>query len=182
MITHLKFLIFTLVLLITASCENKLKTQLELERTNQASALLLESRVFAAGETPYSKLFSIYERIGRTLAADELKPVEKLATELSEEAKAPQKDGKHQDLLAKITAAASALAKEKEDPTIRKAFGTVSEPTIALYRVSGSQAFDLYQCPMAPGYQFWLQPKGEKIANPYFGKKMLRCGVKKDRS
>ncbi len=45
----------------------------------------------------------------------------------------------------------------------------------AYLRASGTPGWSLYYCPMADGY--WLQA-AEPVANPYYGKAMLRCGDK----
>ncbi len=60
----------------------------------------------------------------------------------------------------------------------RNVFSRVSEQVVELYKRSGSHSLDLYYCPMAKGYAYWLQPKGEPIGNPYMGSKMVSCGAK----
>jgi Cu(I)/Ag(I) efflux system membrane fusion protein len=51
--------------------------------------------------------------------------------------------------------------------------------------VSGSPAFDLFECPMVdravpgvPKKGRWVQAAGREMANPYFGAEMLDCGEK----
>lgn len=37
--------------------------------------------------------------------------------------------------------------------------------------------WNLYRCPMALGYKFWVQPKSEAgKMNPYMGRAMQQCG------
>ncbi len=59
----------------------------------------------------------------------------------------------------------------------RAAFGELSRAVVAVVAADPSlqPGRFLFQCPMAKGYQRWVQLE-EKMANPYMGKRMLECG------
>ena len=65
----------------------------------------------------------------------------------------------------------------------RKDFGFVSDRMIEALRVMGHTKEDLYvqYCPMAfdDDGAYWLSNQ-KKVLNPYFGEKMLKCGLVKD--
>lgn len=64
----------------------------------------------------------------------------------------------------------------------RKAFILISQPIITVIRADKTlQAkWQLFFCPMVAKNQgYWVQPLGEKIANPYMGTAMPDCGSKK---
>ena len=63
----------------------------------------------------------------------------------------------------------------KDVAALRGQFKELSKATDAFLRASGTPGWALYYCPMADGY--WLQAS-EPVANPYYGKAMLRCGDK----
>lgn len=75
------------------------------------------------------------------------------------------------------------LAQSQNDQEARKEFGVFSEGVVSLVRNNKElQAhWQLFYCPMVPKgtYGYWIQPKGESILNPYYGAKMLTCGVKR---
>ena len=177
-----KVYLLILGLVFLSSCENKLKTHLEAARIKKASAALVEEEAFAAEKSPYTKLFLSYEAIRKALAEDQLPAIGKLASTLSKEVEMLLKNKKeeNQDLVRKVRNAAGALSTEKENEKVRVAFGNLSQAVVALYKKSGSTIFYFYHCPMAKGYQYWLQTKNEDIANPYMGTKMSKCGTKED--
>ncbi len=77
-------------------------------------------------------------------------------------------------LLPELATAATRLSITKNLKTARAAFGDLSTSMVQ-YRdlVSGDEKPHVAYCPMAK--QKWLQ-NGKKIANPYYGSSMLRCG------
>jgi len=85
--------------------------------------------------------------------------------------------------LNKMQAGIQALAQSQTDEESRKAFGLYSEGATSLIRQNDSLKKDwqLFYCPMVPKgtFGYWAQPKGESILNPYYGAKMLTCGVKR---
>ena len=93
----------------------------------------------------------------------------------------------HADALAKskdeaVAKAATALAEAKDIAAARKAFGDVSKSLIATLEAAQKKGtavgtVHIFECPMAKPYGKWLQAD-EKIGNPYYGSKMLKCGTK----
>jgi Cu(I)/Ag(I) efflux system membrane fusion protein len=59
----------------------------------------------------------------------------------------------------------------------RSAFGDLSRAFVQLLAAAPPlrQGRHIFECPMAEGYQKWVQVSSE-MANPYMGKKMLKCG------
>ena len=79
---------------------------------------------------------------------------------------------------APIVVAADALSAAADLGAARAAFGTLSDAVVAYSektKTAGDGVHTMY-CPMVS--KQWLQ-KGEKVANPYYGKAMLSCGEKK---
>ncbi|MFH1567746.1 MAG: hypothetical protein ABIL09_07070 [Gemmatimonadota bacterium] len=74
--------------------------------------------------------------------------------------------------LARAAAGAAGLA------AVRQAFAPLSE---ALIRTDLPGGLAVAYCPMALNHRgaYWIQRTGE-IANPYYGARMLRCGVFED--
>ncbi len=76
-------------------------------------------------------------------------------------------------LLPKIAAAAAAMAKAADLKAAREAFVPLSEAVVAYRDIAVGERPVVAYCPMVK--HEWLQPAG-KIANPFYGSKMLRCG------
>ncbi|MFO0634272.1 MAG: hypothetical protein U0168_15600 [Nannocystaceae bacterium] len=120
-------------------------------------------------------LVPTYAAIAAALAADDASGVPGLASELQREAKAlSDKPG-----LGKVTSAAAGLSADLT--ATRRAFKNVSDGMIEYMRADASTqaGFELVHCPMAfeDKGALWVQASG-KIANPYYGASMLRCGSK----
>ena len=60
---------------------------------------------------------------------------------------------------------------------VRLAFGELSRGVVAVVAADSTlqPARFLFECPMARGYQRWVQTTPE-MKNPYMGKRMLECG------
>ena len=108
-----------------------------------------------------SLLLKGYTELHKALAGDKIKDAQTLDAQLKVEA----------------------LAKSKDDQEARKAFGVYSEQVVELVRKNKElqNHWQLFYCPMVPKgtYGYWVQPKGESLLNPYYGAKMLTCGVKR---
>jgi hypothetical protein len=74
---------------------------------------------------------------------------------------------------ADIVAAAKNLAGAKDLQEARLAFGDLSEILVDSYDLNPEGNVKVAYCSMAKKH--WLQT-GDKISNPYYGSKMLRCG------
>ncbi|MBU8870879.1 MAG: DUF3347 domain-containing protein [Gemmatimonadales bacterium] len=111
--------------------------------------------------------------------ADHARSIEKSAHDLSSafDLTAAGVSGKDSDTLKEtlpdLAGAAGELSRAGDLDATRKSFGALSDAMI-VYRelVSGEKPKVAY-CSMTK--QSWLQD-GNKIANPYFGSAMLRCG------
>ncbi|MFM8270305.1 MAG: hypothetical protein ACKN9V_08970 [Pseudomonadota bacterium] len=107
------------------------------------------------------QILESYPALHKALAEDKIKNAQTIAQQLKIES----------------------LAQSKSDEEARKAFGVFSEGVVEALRAKKEfQAqWQLFYCPMVPKgtYGYWIQPKGETILNPYYGAKMLTCGVKR---
>lgn len=126
---------------------------------------------------------SVYEDIRAKLAADDIAGAAEQADTLAKAATTAAADAPEalRGHLADTAKAAEALAGTPTDDAdaVRKAFGEVSRPVVALIAADPSlqESAHVFECPMAQGYQKWVQ-HGETIENPYMGRKMLACGSK----
>lgn len=122
-----------------------------------------------------------YETVRKALAADDLNAAKKGASALAKLATSKATASTNPKAKAAshgIASAANKLASTKDFPAARLAFGELSKHTITLLSSSGSATgLTAYQCPMAKGYKKWLQAD-VNMANPYMGKRMLKCGGK----
>ena len=76
-------------------------------------------------------------------------------------------------VLPGLQAAAMALSKTESLDAARAAFGDLSDAMVSYRNLAAGDVPQVAYCPMAK--QSWLQ-NGKKIANPYYGSAMLRCG------
>lgn len=118
-----------------------------------------------------SWLVPAYEVVRKALAADNLKAAKNGAAALAKLAKKEKRGG--------IVGSSERLSATKDMAAARLAFGELSKQTILLLQKQPSltKGLTAYQCPMAKGYKKWLQADSE-MANPYMGKRMLKCGGK----
>ena len=98
------------------------------------------------------KFLGQYETIRAALAADDLAAAQAAARALP---------------------AAQPVAEAASLSAARKAFKELSGQAVALVR--GREGYYVIHCSMFPGGADWVQTTKE-IANPYWGKSMLRCG------
>jgi len=131
------------------------------------------------------KVLTAYEVIRGQLARDEVGAVEASARELRKVAEmvsagAPAPLRKHLIRVASTARRLSALG-SADAGAVRKAFGETSRHIVALLVAEPAlrKGLNIFRCPMAQGYKKWVQPEG-KLANPYMGAKMLRCGSASD--
>ena len=145
-----------------------------------ATALLVGGLVIpASAETQPSpnhleSLVKNYLAVQTALAGDSLASVTEWAESikaLTREIHLPEAD---QPLLSATALAATKLASAQSIEEARAAFGKLSEPVIQLREHLPGKKPNVAFCPMAD--KSWLQ-SGEKIANPYYGSQMLRCGT-----
>jgi Cu(I)/Ag(I) efflux system membrane fusion protein len=130
-------------------------------------------------------VYETYFEAGEALTKDDLKGAKKALSELVAPVKkvSPPKGEQYEAW----GTASKALLKVLEHarhieglPDARSMFEKVSRHIITVNRHCGRPTdgeYFLAFCPMAFGNKgaYWLQEQ-EKVANPYFGAKMLRCG------
>lgn len=137
----------------------------------------------AAAKKEIDRTFAAYEKIRKLLADDRGAGVPAAARAVAKHARAaaPAAPAPSKGHLSKIASAADALAKTSESDLekLRKRFGEVSRQLVALVAAEPSLAKGrhVFYCPMAKGYHKWIQPTAD-LANPYMGKRMLKCGSK----
>jgi membrane fusion protein, copper/silver efflux system len=128
-----------------------------------------------------SHVLASYERVRALLAEDQIAEVSAAAIELKMSAqeavgKAP---AALDEQVRAIAAAADALSATGRDDgaAVRRAFGDVSRPVVALIAADPklAEGRHLFECPMAEGYKRWVQTNAN-VSNPYMGKKMPTCG------
>ena len=129
-----------------------------------------------AGMEVGGKVLAAYLEMGSALAADSLAGVTERATKIAADAGAAagHATGAEKAALESLAAAAGKVT-GKEIAALRAQFKGLSKATDAYLRATATPGWSLYYCPMADGY--WLQA-AEPVANPYYGKAMLRCGDK----
>lgn len=81
-----------------------------------------------------------------------------------------------------IQKGAEAVVDATTEEEYRVNIGILSEGVVEFIRTDASEPrlkslWNLYRCPMAPAYKFWVQPKTEtKKMNLYMGLSMQQCG------
>ena len=137
-------------------------------------ALVMAATVVVA-EAPKSAtetLVAMYAPMQEALAGDSVAAVKEQAAKIATEAATAVKAGGDKAALEAVVAAAKGMT-ATEIQALREQFKPLS---MALAKMVEKQAVDghgIYFCPMADAY--WVQKSGD-VANPYYGKSMLRCG------
>lgn len=120
----------------------------------------------AAQATPVAQAFEHYELVRAALAADSLTDALPHAKMLAQKAEAAG------GMPAKKAAEALASAANIEEA--RKQFGELSTILVPMFQAEAIPGTTAYMCPMKQ--KPWVQ-RGDKMANPYYGKAMLTCGT-----
>lgn len=126
----------------------------------------------------YQSILKSYAEIQKALASDKADQAKKEAAQLLNLAKESTDTFKK-----RIQENAELLTKTATDSDLRTAFGKLSEVAVEMIRKTEAlkSQWQLMYCPMVPKgtFGFWIQPSGESLQNPYYGAKMLTCGVKR---
>lgn len=149
------------------------------------SALSLSTPSSSPKNSIVPSLLKPYSEIQKALAEDKPEPIPSLVKNLknilkqkSLETSTPQE----KDLVKELVSKESNLAESTDLASLRISFGNFSRPLVDYLKANKqeSKGYQLFFCPMFPkGYAFWIQPDGEALANPYWGREMLTCGVKR---
>lgn len=120
-----------------------------------------------------------YETLRAAFAEDRLADVPALAGALESGIQTAQTHA-GQDIAASLETMLQDLQPLKAEgtpDTLRRHFGDVSlwVVTILTKRTSLQRGRHIFECPMAQGYEKWVQVT-DSIENPYMGGSMLRCG------
>lgn len=133
-----------------------------------------------SGRSAASSLLAHYEALRARLAADDLPGAKASVAALAEAATstAEHAEAMRQPLLD-VASAARTIATCPDVKAARLTFGQLSRTVIALLVGNPSlrEGRHLFRCPMAKGYQKWVQT-ASKLNNPYWGSRMLTCGKK----
>lgn len=132
----------------------------------------------AAAMASVNDMLTSYESLRDALAKDDLPAAQKAAKTIAENAKKAAADaGPAQKGLGELADGAASIATATDIDAARKAFGDVSKHVVALLVENADlrKGHFLFLCPMAKGYQKWVQTTAT-LNNPYWGKKMLTCG------
>jgi hypothetical protein len=137
-------------------------------------ALLMGAGMVAA-DTPRpasAALVELYVPMQEALAGDSAAKVKEQAAKLAAEASAAAKAGGDKAGLEAVANAAKAMT-ANDIAGLRDQFKPVSMALAKLVEKESVAGHGIYFCPMADAY--WVQKSGD-VANPYYGKSMLRCG------
>lgn len=146
-----------------------------------ASLVLFQAHAVLAAD-----LMEGYHLVQTALAKDEFPAVKDLSahylTDISEWLKAEKETNPQYKNVQALYSGAESLAGTSLENEQRVRFGVLSQALVTFVRQDKAlqAAYQLFYCPMvANGYAYWVQPKGEKINNPYMGLSMPTCGSKK---
>jgi hypothetical protein len=125
---------------------------------------------------------SAYNKIQTQLVNDSTEGLSAHAAEVQKAASAAQQEasGTLEPQLEKLAEQAEqfqTLAADADIEKVRLAFGEMSKALVGVLSELPAMQQDLhvFECPMAAGYQKWVQ-LDEELANPYMGQKMAACG------
>lgn len=131
------------------------------------------------------QILKSYTKVQSSLVKDELAPSlegTKVLQQIASHWLQSHSENIQRIAVQKIENGAAKLSSTKNIQDARKAFIEVSEAVVSLTREDKAlkEKWQLLFCPMVPKKQgFWIQPLGEKLANPYMGYAMSTCGSKK---
>ncbi len=121
-----------------------------------------------------------YDALQKALASDDFDAAQKIAVRVESSATAakqgaPGKTGFH---LNNISKAAVGIKSADTQVGMRRFFGEMSKSVMTMIseRSSMQEGRYAFKCPMAKGYQKWVQTT-PTLQNPYFGEEMLTCGT-----
>ena len=126
-------------------------------------------------------MMASYETCRSLLASDTTEGIADCSAGIARAAKgahATAPEAAHEPMSAVVKAAEALAAAPADDiETVRLGFGELSKSVVAMLDSAPEVAatYHVFECPMAKGYQRWVQP-GAELANPYMGSSMLSCG------
>jgi Cu(I)/Ag(I) efflux system membrane fusion protein len=128
---------------------------------------------------PVGTVLDAYDSLRLQLAHDDAAAATKSAQKIADAAKTASEaaTGATKQPLVDVATAAAKLVSASDIAGERAAFSDVSKGMVALLVADPSLQTGrfLFHCPMAKGYQNWVQTT-TKLENPFFGKAMIDCG------
>lgn len=132
-------------------------------------------------------VFEGYESLRAALAADQQEPLADTSTEVVAKLRAAvgQVGAEAQAValaLERAATAAEGVGAASDLEAARKRFGELSEQLVAIAAADPrlQEGWHIFRCPMTGGgFEKWFQ-RGERLENPYMGKRMLMCGSRAD--
>ena len=144
------------------------------KRFSKLSALVASLFLTLPALAAHDSLLDHYQAVQTALAQDDLPGAKKGAEQILKI--------KSNDSTKKTLEGARVITQATDLKTARSGFGTLSGGVVTRVKLDPAlqTKWKLYQCPMAKGYQFWLQPEKEgTVKNPYMGSAMQTCGMGK---
>ena len=125
-----------------------------------------------------AELVASYLGVKNALVKTDAKLAGEVASKMAE-----QIGDSQEEMMVKLKADALSIANSDDVAKQRESFNTMSQNMYNYVRQIGGEKQGLYKqyCPMAfnDAGAFWLSAEKE-VNNPYFGSKMLHCGVVKE--
>jgi hypothetical protein len=137
----------------------------------------------AAITTDLKAAIQSYVAVSSALAADNLQEAKRAAQSVPSRTQGvgarTSTTGEFDKHLQRVSASAKKIAAATDLREARSEFRQMSEGIIAIVKSQPQLKGDLsiYRCPMAKGFNQWMQT-ADSPRNPYFGKKMVSCGLK----
>ena len=139
-----------------------------------------------AVQTHVHRAVEVYDEMRALLAADSTDGLDEHATELQQAANSAKEDAddglaQHLEQLTEEAERFHDHSEETDIEQVRIDFGEISRELVAVVATIPDLRDELYvyECPMAQEYDRWIQLE-EKMANPYMGEEMLKCGSEVD--
>ncbi|WP_158285095.1 DUF3347 domain-containing protein [Arenibacter aquaticus] len=167
------FIFSALIAMVMTSCgetknkqEARINTQNEIEQKEKHTADIADAS-FSDGMT--GKVFHNYQQIRMALVNSDAEGVQTAATNLAESFSEEREN---------IKSKALAMAEDANLESQRQLFSNLTQEIEPLIKesLSGGKVYKQF-CPMALDGKgaYWIS-NVEKIENPYYGSKMLKCG------
>ena len=133
----------------------------------------------ASTSAAFDEIMQPYEEVRLLLVADSTDGVADYAALVRDAAQAATDGAAEsadvQKLLPQIAKLAGGLAAAVEIEAARDAFYELSKLLVQVRaKISGDDLPVVMYCPMVK--RSWLQPDGDTVGNPYYGRKMSDCG------
>ena len=161
------------------------QSQTTSKTTNKTTATIkptVENKVGHQQVNEFKSFVDQYEKIRILLAADQLTQSAQSALTLSKNLQnflneAKNKQHSLKSIIQDMMQAGTHMHQSKTADEQRKFFGDMSKAFLHIMQTYPQlkEGWHVFMCPMAQGYAKWAQIP-PVMANPYMGKRMLKCG------